>query len=86
MQAYDATNKFPIPPLQAPIASSTVMPPVLSLFDSKDFISSEEISPDAETPVESSIQVSPSSSVGSSSPVRSIKPPPDYPFDESIFV
>nr|GEU42718.1 hypothetical protein [Tanacetum cinerariifolium] len=46
-----------------------------------------EISPskDAETPVKSSILVSPSSSVGSSSPVRSITPPPDYPFDESIF-
>nr|GEX53587.1 putative reverse transcriptase domain-containing protein [Tanacetum cinerariifolium] len=27
-----------------------------------------------------------SSSVGSSSPVRSTTPPPDYPFDESIFV
>ncbi|GJU87012.1 reverse transcriptase domain-containing protein [Tanacetum coccineum] len=29
--------------------------------------------------------ISPSSSVGSSSPVRSTTPPPDYPFDESIF-
>nr|GEX52343.1 hypothetical protein [Tanacetum cinerariifolium] len=47
-----------------------------------------EISPskDAETPVESSILVSLSLLVGSSSPVRSITPPPDYPFDESIFV
>nr|GEZ81116.1 hypothetical protein [Tanacetum cinerariifolium] len=47
----------------------------------------EEISPpkDAETPVESSIPVSTSSSVGSSSPVRLITPPPNYPFDESIF-
>ncbi|GJV94877.1 hypothetical protein Tco_1546454 [Tanacetum coccineum] len=41
---------------------------------------------DTETPVESSIPVSPSSLVGSSSPVRSTTPPPDYPFDESIFV
>ncbi|GJU46208.1 ribonuclease H-like domain-containing protein [Tanacetum coccineum] len=31
------------------------------------------------------IPISPSSSVGSSSPVRSTTPPPDYPFDESIF-
>ncbi|GJS76636.1 reverse transcriptase domain-containing protein [Tanacetum coccineum] len=31
------------------------------------------------------IPLSPSSSVGSSSPVRSTTPPPDYPFDESIF-
>ncbi|GKB75548.1 hypothetical protein Tco_0942443 [Tanacetum coccineum] len=36
-------------------------------------------------PVGSPISLSPSSSVGSSSPVRSTTPPPDYPFDESIF-
>ncbi|GJY66849.1 hypothetical protein Tco_0469087 [Tanacetum coccineum] len=35
--------------------------------------------------VGSPILLSPSSSVGSSSPVRSTTPPPDYPFDESIF-
>nr|GEX80902.1 hypothetical protein [Tanacetum cinerariifolium]GEY31519.1 hypothetical protein [Tanacetum cinerariifolium] len=88
MQAYDATNDLPIPPLQAPIASPTIVPLVLSLFDSYDFLPIGEISPtkDDETPVESSIPVSPSSSVGSSSPVRSITPPPDYPFDESIFI
>ncbi|GJT82979.1 hypothetical protein Tco_1057321 [Tanacetum coccineum] len=40
---------------------------------------------DTKTPVESPIPISPSSSVGSSSPVRSTTPPPDYPFDESIF-
>ncbi|GJT05263.1 putative ribonuclease H-like domain-containing protein [Tanacetum coccineum] len=40
---------------------------------------------DTETPVESPILISPSSSVGSSSPVRSTTPPPNYPFDESIF-
>nr|GEX08142.1 reverse transcriptase domain-containing protein [Tanacetum cinerariifolium] len=72
MQAYDATNELPIPPLQAPIASPTVVPPVLSLFDSRDFFPPKEISPpkDVETHVESSIPVSPSSSVGSSSSVR----------------
>ncbi|GJS58225.1 hypothetical protein Tco_0653009 [Tanacetum coccineum] len=41
---------------------------------------------DTETPVRSHIPLSPSSLVGSSSPVRSTTPPPDYPFDESIFV
>ncbi|GKB92966.1 reverse transcriptase domain-containing protein, partial [Tanacetum coccineum] len=53
----------------------------------RNFFPLEDISPpkDTETPVESPIQVSPSSSVGSSSPVRSTTPPPDYPFDESIF-
>ncbi|GKA97252.1 hypothetical protein Tco_0825146 [Tanacetum coccineum] len=58
-----------------------------SLNNSSDFFPPEEISPpkDAETHVESPIPVSPSSSVGSSSPVRSTTPPPDYPFDESIF-
>ncbi|GJZ35520.1 hypothetical protein Tco_0581337 [Tanacetum coccineum] len=54
---------------------------------SRDFFLPEDISPpkDTKTPVESPILVSPSSSVGSSSPVRSTTPPPDYPFDESIF-
>ncbi|GJV18342.1 reverse transcriptase domain-containing protein [Tanacetum coccineum] len=47
---------------------------------------SKKISPpkDVETPVESPIPISPSSSVGSSSPFRSTTPPPDYPFDKSI--
>ncbi|GKC07304.1 reverse transcriptase domain-containing protein [Tanacetum coccineum] len=40
---------------------------------------------DIEPPVRSPISLSPSSSVGSSSPVRSTTPPPAYPFDESIF-
>ncbi|GKB46340.1 hypothetical protein Tco_0897093 [Tanacetum coccineum] len=93
MQAYDATdNELPIPP-QALIALPTILPPslVLSLspmFDSQHFFPPEKISPpkDAETPVESPIPISLSSSVGSSSPVRSTIPPPDYPFDKSIFV
>ncbi|GJY23290.1 hypothetical protein Tco_0396948 [Tanacetum coccineum] len=57
------------------------------MFDSRHFFPPEKISPpkDAETPVESPIPISPSSSVGSSSPVRSTIPPPDYPFDKSIF-
>nr|GEV79897.1 reverse transcriptase domain-containing protein [Tanacetum cinerariifolium] len=47
---------------------------------SQDFFSFEEISPkDTET------SVSPSSSVGSSSPIRLTISPLDYPFDESIF-
>nr|GEY24865.1 hypothetical protein [Tanacetum cinerariifolium] len=41
---------------------------------------------DTEPPIGSPISLSPSSSVGSSSPVRSTTPSPDYPFDESIFV
>ncbi|GKA48816.1 putative reverse transcriptase domain-containing protein, partial [Tanacetum coccineum] len=40
---------------------------------------------DIEPPVGSPISLSPSSSVGSSSPVRSTTLSPDYPFDESIF-
>ncbi|GJQ93324.1 hypothetical protein Tco_0004463 [Tanacetum coccineum] len=87
MQAYDA-----ISPPQVTIPPLTVVPPslVLSLspmFDSLDFFPPEEIPPpkDTETPVESPIPISPSSSVGSSSPVRSTTPPPDYPFDKSIF-
>ncbi|GKA18218.1 reverse transcriptase domain-containing protein [Tanacetum coccineum] len=41
---------------------------------------------DTEPTVGLPISLSPSSSVGSSSPVKSTTPPPDYPFDESIFV
>nr|GEU51360.1 reverse transcriptase domain-containing protein [Tanacetum cinerariifolium] len=40
---------------------------------------------DTKPPIGSPISLSLSSSVGSSSPVRSTTPPPDYPFDESIF-
>ncbi|GKA28362.1 hypothetical protein Tco_0714530 [Tanacetum coccineum] len=52
----------------------------------RSLIDAFAISPpkDAETPVESPIPISPSSSVGSSSPFRSTTPPPDYPFDKSI--
>nr|GEU44473.1 reverse transcriptase domain-containing protein [Tanacetum cinerariifolium] len=54
------------------------------MFDSQDFFSSKKISPpkDAKTPIKSPIPVSPSSSIGSSSLVRSTTSPPDYPFDE----
>ncbi|GKG53201.1 hypothetical protein Tco_0552469, partial [Tanacetum coccineum] len=38
---------------------------------------------DTKPPVGSPIPLSLSSSVGSSSPVRSTTPPPDYPFDET---
>ncbi|GJQ91398.1 hypothetical protein Tco_0002537 [Tanacetum coccineum] len=72
IQAYDA-----ISPPQVTIPPLAVLPPslVLSLspmFDSRDFFPLEEIPPpkDTETPVESPIPISPSSSVGSSSPVR----------------
>ncbi|GJZ54837.1 hypothetical protein Tco_0610030 [Tanacetum coccineum] len=40
---------------------------------------------DTEPSVGSPISLSPSSSVGYSSSIRSTTPPPDYPFDESIF-
>ncbi|GJT14292.1 hypothetical protein Tco_0861334 [Tanacetum coccineum] len=87
----DSSNDLTNPP-QVTIPPSAILPPslVLSLspmFDSRDFFPPKEIPPpkDTETPVESPIPISPSSSVGSSSPVRSTTPPPDYPFDKSIF-
>ncbi|GJU80091.1 hypothetical protein Tco_1282456 [Tanacetum coccineum] len=60
-----------------------VIRPISTIFDSFQV---QKISPpkDVETPVESPIPISPSSSVGSSSPFRSTTPPPDYPFDKSI--
>ncbi|GJR99914.1 putative reverse transcriptase domain-containing protein [Tanacetum coccineum] len=86
MQAYDA-----ISPPQVTIPPPTVVPPspMLSpMFDSRDFFPPKEIPPpkDTKTLVESPIPISPYSSVGSSSPIRLTTPPPDYPFDESIFV
>ncbi|GKE90868.1 hypothetical protein Tco_1571963 [Tanacetum coccineum] len=92
IQAYiAAANEPPIPP-QAPIDPPPVLPPSLVLplspmFDSLDFFPPVEIPPpkDTKTPVESPIPISLSLSVGSSSLVRSTTPPPDYPFDESIF-
>ncbi|GKF31768.1 hypothetical protein Tco_0101566 [Tanacetum coccineum] len=85
MQAYDA-----ISPPQVTIPPPTIVPPssmLSTMYDSRDFFPPEEIPPpkDTKTLVESPIPISPSSSVGSSSPVRSTTPPPDYPFDESIF-
>nr|GEX26586.1 reverse transcriptase domain-containing protein [Tanacetum cinerariifolium] len=87
MQTYDA-----ISPPQVTISPLTVVPPSLVLsrspmFDSRDFFPLKEIPPpkDTKTPIESPILISPSSSVGSSSLVRSTTPPPDYPLNESIF-
>nr|GFB11630.1 hypothetical protein [Tanacetum cinerariifolium] len=91
MQAYDATNnELHIPPLQGHIAPPTILPPssVLSLspmYDFRDFLPPKEISPKDTKTSESPTQVSPSSSIGSSLLVRSTTPPPDYPFDKSIF-
>ncbi|GJW86160.1 hypothetical protein Tco_0161500 [Tanacetum coccineum] len=75
-----------IPRPQVIFSLPVILPPspVLSLspvFDSRDSFPSEKISSpkDTETPI------SPSLSVGSSSPVRSTTPPPDYLFNESIF-
>ncbi|GJT28452.1 hypothetical protein Tco_0908727 [Tanacetum coccineum] len=61
---------------------------VMQAYGAINFFPPEEIPPpkDVETPVESPIPISLSSPVGSSSPVRSTTPPPDYPFDKSIFV
>nr|GEZ56296.1 hypothetical protein [Tanacetum cinerariifolium] len=88
MPTYDATdNELPIPLLQTIIALPITLPLSLvsSMFDSRHFFPPEEISPKDTKTSESPTLVSPSSSIGSSSLVRSTTPPPDYPFDESIF-
>nr|GEU44042.1 hypothetical protein [Tanacetum cinerariifolium] len=80
MQAYNA-----ISPPQVIIALRVVLPPSLVLSQSpisnyQDFFPSEKISPkDTET------SVSLSSSVGSSSLIRSTISPLDYSFNETIF-
>ncbi|GJZ91145.1 putative ribonuclease H-like domain-containing protein [Tanacetum coccineum] len=80
IQAYDV-----IPPSQVIIALPAIVPPPMS--DSRSFFPPNEISsPEgAKTPVESPNPMSTSSSVGSSSPVRSTTSPPNYLFNESIF-
>ncbi|GJU08351.1 hypothetical protein Tco_1124781 [Tanacetum coccineum] len=80
IQAYDV-----IPPSQVIIALPAIVPPPMS--DSRSFFPPKEISsPEgAKTPVESPNPMSTSSSVGSSSPVRSTTSPPNYLFNESIF-
>nr|GEX53775.1 reverse transcriptase domain-containing protein [Tanacetum cinerariifolium] len=88
MPAYDATdNELPIPLLQIIIALPTALPPSLvsPMLDSRYFLPPEEISPKDTKTFESPTLISLSSSVGSSSPVRSITPPLDYLFDESIY-
>nr|GFB39781.1 hypothetical protein [Tanacetum cinerariifolium] len=84
VQAYNDANKPPIS-LQVPITPPAILPLSLVLLqsplsDSQDLFPSEEISPkDTKT------FVSPSSSVRSSSPIRSTISPLYYPFNESIF-
>ncbi|GJU09767.1 hypothetical protein Tco_1132163 [Tanacetum coccineum] len=75
IQAYDA-----ISPPQAIIALLAILPPYLVFTITNVFFPLKEISSpkDIETPIESPILVSPSSLVGSSSPVRSTTPPPGY--------
>nr|GEV69881.1 hypothetical protein [Tanacetum cinerariifolium] len=88
MPSYDATdNELPIPLLQTIIALPTALPPSLvsPMFDSQNFFPPEEISPKDTETSESPTPISLSLSIVSSSTVRLTTPPPDYPFDESIF-
>ncbi|GKF87787.1 hypothetical protein Tco_0258664 [Tanacetum coccineum] len=79
----NAPNYIPTPPGYSPVTPGNISPNSLDNL-TKDLLSSLSISPfhdnpymkeislpkDTETPVESPIPVSPSSSIGSSSPVR----------------
>ncbi|GJT78514.1 hypothetical protein Tco_1045239 [Tanacetum coccineum] len=80
VQTYDA-----IQPPKDNIALPAIVPP--PMFDSRDFYPPKNISSpkDTKTPVESTTQVSLSSSMESLSPIRSTTSPPDYLFDEFIF-
>ncbi|GJV47623.1 hypothetical protein Tco_1437835 [Tanacetum coccineum] len=82
-----SNNSSGLVPIASPTLSLFHNDPYMKVMQAYDAISPPQIPPpkDTETPVESPIPISPSSSVGSSSPVRSTTPPPDYPFDESIF-
>ncbi|GJZ64700.1 hypothetical protein Tco_0621121 [Tanacetum coccineum] len=83
MQAYDATdNELPTPPLQTIFALPVIIP---SMFDYRDFLPPERISPKDTETSKSPTPVSSSSSIGSSSTVGSTAPSPGYLFDKSIF-
>ncbi|GJY47217.1 hypothetical protein Tco_0436280 [Tanacetum coccineum] len=83
----DSSNDLTKYLLAALIFSPLHDDPYMEIMQGYDAIRPLQIPPpkDTETPVESPILISPSSSVGSSSPVRSTTPPPDYPFDKAIF-
>ncbi|GKA71951.1 reverse transcriptase domain-containing protein [Tanacetum coccineum] len=98
--SFNFTDYFPASPGNTSSKSSNnssglvpIASPTLSLFHNDPYMkvmqayNAIKIPPpkDTETPDELPIPISPSSSVGSSSPIRSTTPPPDYPFDESIF-
>ncbi|GKB12997.1 hypothetical protein Tco_0846920 [Tanacetum coccineum] len=86
VQAYDVTdNELPILP-QALIAPPTILPPspVLSLSPMFDFPRRFHHLKTLRLLLNHPFQYL-HRSIGSSSPVRSTTPPPDYPFDESIF-
>nr|GFB90893.1 hypothetical protein [Tanacetum cinerariifolium] len=60
--------------------------PVAKRGNYKEFIRCQPFYLNDNKTSESPTLISPSSSIASSSLVRSITPPPHYPFDESIFV
>ncbi|GJT04065.1 hypothetical protein Tco_0838527 [Tanacetum coccineum] len=86
-------NSSGLVPIASPTLSLFHNDPYMKVMQAYDAISPPQISflpkspppKDTETPIESPIPISPSSSVGSSLPVRSTTPPPDYPFNEFIF-
>ncbi|GKA84226.1 hypothetical protein Tco_0805821 [Tanacetum coccineum] len=82
-----SNNSSGLVPIASPTLSLFHNDPYMKVMQAYDAISPPQIPPpkDTETLVESPIPISSSSSVGSSSPVRSTTPPPHYPFDESIF-
>nr|GEZ25802.1 reverse transcriptase domain-containing protein [Tanacetum cinerariifolium] len=75
----EVPEKTPPSPVYLPYVPELVYPEYMPPED--DFFPFEEISPK-----DTEISVSPSSSVGSTSTIRSTISPLDYPFDESIFV
>ncbi|GJT55405.1 reverse transcriptase domain-containing protein [Tanacetum coccineum] len=82
-----SNNSSGFVPVASPTLSLFHNDPYMKVMQAYDVISPPQIPPpkDTKTLVEAPIPISPSSSVGSSSPVRSTTLPPDYPFDESIF-
>ncbi|GJX05899.1 putative reverse transcriptase domain-containing protein [Tanacetum coccineum] len=75
------------PALLPPSFLEPLYPDIMAMINAQDIKHRIPPTPPSDTDplVGSPIPSSPSSSIGSSSPVRSTTPPPDHPFDKSIF-
>ncbi|GJS10261.1 hypothetical protein Tco_0367057 [Tanacetum coccineum] len=80
-----SNNSFGLVPIASPTLSLFHDNPYIKVMQAYDAISPPQVTIPPPTVLPPSPVLSLSPMFGSSSPVRSTTPPPDYPFDESIF-